>query len=289
MKTIAHIGVSSREVGPSVIKELVRVFPEGAHGKGFRPRIDETDPRFPELLATLSKCGLQRWNGKGRRDRSREYRLERFVEYEPADFEACEYFQLGATHWLDFWPRDDTGRAGIVIRNDVGDLPESEEVDLAATSDMITAPDRVCDILDDGEFAGLTWRDTVLLDEREWPRKEASWNIWAETWYELRSTITLPPMAPTVILRDLRTREPVEPGHGGDVFVQNEGWDASMGPEFHYRRNDIEAVDFDVAFTYEHHAPGDSGRWIVVSRRFFDYVHENGLRNFDWIPVRVVD
>lgn len=213
-------------------------------------------------------------------------------EYEPADFTDVEY--------LEFWPDplDCVENAG---RNEQGYLRlqrPSLECAVAHGGNLhsvifgeIIVPQDVRDRFLASGFRHLMFQPTVLVtgeglyEQRIRPIPWEQFEV-TQPWWELTSDVVLPPLSPTMDLRNWKSGEPFRPAdrlvrcHAKDGFYNH--------AERHYRRSELARLEsFDVALTFENFGSSHTPSYgIVVSKRFHDCCTENNLKG-RWAPVRI--
>mgnify|MGYP005858920299 FL=1 len=261
MRTIVHIlGMTPPE---QHLRELLTIYPDGRQNdRSFGVWLVQGDPRVPMILACLHRLGYRQWQRQGERELSREYDLNLIREYDPGDFEQVEY--------AEFWP----------------------ELDFAHTIlGHILVQQRVRDLLLEGGFRHLVFQPTVLVSGRGVRPGRYTPMPWEQfklsgPWWELSSDTVLPPLSPTVDLRDWRSGQPLRPADRLVRCSLREGF-YNHG-ELHYRRSELSKLEpFDAALTFENFGPSHAPAYrTVVSKRFYDCCQRHGLRG-RWAPVRI--
>lgn len=271
------------------IDALSRIYPEGRRGQyHFGFRLPQEDSRVHAIIKWLAAAGLhpRSVDRQGPLDRSKEYLMRLHREYDPLDLEKSEYFELIPSSQTEGLFRNDRGE----IKIDGRELQPS--ADFASTKlSWIIVPDRVKRLLQQSDLHHIAFRPTVLVggllakDHKE----PVPWEVYGEPWWELTSELILPPLSPSVDLRDANG-QPLP--YGSNNF--SNGCHLREGlyshPELHYPKRDLQAIEpFDAALTYEPF--GNKGvpldwRKLVVSRRFREVCLEHEW-NTDWVPVRI--
>lgn len=288
------VAISSLELPRPKLADISRLYPEGAvdHCR-FATRLPRDDPRTKEVLNWLEREGYRPWNYQGTLNYAHEYMLTFIREYEPSDFERAEY--------AEFWPVDIMDRVLACDRDERGYLtierPTLKDARLtgmnlvSATYGRILVLEHVRDILLEGDFRHLLFRPTVLVKGRGTGPGRATTIPWedfkvSKPWWELTSDLVLPPLSPSMDLRDDKGN-PIPPGDCSKGCSPRDGF--YNHAERRYRRGDLAKVDlFDVALTFENF--GTRGhtetRGTIVSKRFYDYCVQKRL-NARWAPVRI--
>lgn len=159
---------------------------------------------------------------------------------------------------------------------------------IACTGLPVVVSSAVRRLLEAEGLLGLQFRSTKLKANK--PVKtpsdqvEVEWGTHGEPWWELASSVRLPPVCEPlhkVTFGNIHT--PVPRDYEKGVFIKEPGYDQV---ELHYKRRELAAVEpFDVALTFEREgSPFD--RRLVVSKRFYEVCERNKL-DVEWRPVRV--
>lgn len=298
MREIVQISsLFATSIGGSLFDDLCEIFPEGErpeHLRGTLPRSDRRlnfqsalpsdDSRTSRLIEVLQRSGMTPWSGL-RKKAADEYSLLIFREFDESDLAACEFLALHGTHRCE-----DTHWENPVdpIRLVASSL--SRKADLAGTgpnAGLRVVPDRVKRILETAGFLSLMLRPTEVRDGETYQQKgiPRRWEEFGEHWWHLTSDQILPPVSPNLALFD-NNGKPIRDNFTNGCFRRD---GAVVNPELRYRRVDLERTPrFDVAKTFETFGikPHESGRDIVVSKRFYEFCRERKLK-FDFVPVRI--
>lgn len=134
------------------------------------------------------------------------------------------------------------------------------------------------------QFIGLKFRPAILMDKPHLPSggTKIEWADWgSEPWYQIISDVRLPPLAPTMDLRDVKGQPARERG----VWPKEGSYSLA---ELHYLEKDVRAVKpFDVAMTHEMmYGYDETFRRLIVSQRFYQLARELGLA-WEYLPVRL--
>jgi len=288
MRTMVHLR------GPALPHqqrpELAEIYPDGFDSLGyFTVWLPSDDPRIVRIQHWLEVRNYRAWNKWTPRIRDVEYDLTLVRKYDDADYDRAEYLELSpdiSDHTISDVDRDEHGRLRLRRKS-----VKSSKLDFGrAVLGYIVVPERVKTILEAQDLKHLAFKPTVavkgigLAEERCTPM---SWeSVGIPPWWELTSDLTLPPLSPSMDLRD---------DLGNHVTRE----DAAMGcvpkdgfynhPELHYRRADLaQAERFDVARTFESFGPRSPIQRpsIIVSQRFYQTCARHGLKT-EWVPVRV--
>lgn len=286
MITIARInGVLLHEVGSGVFDDLVSIYPEGRDRHAFWSFLPVDDDRTAAIMDLLAQAGWHPWGDHSRpKDRSREYTLLLERQYDDADL-ACEYLEL-SPRTKDWGPYRD--EATGLVKLDVHQLDNSADFGAAYTGRYVV-PQRVKRLLETANLRRVVFRPALLADSEQresGSEKIIPWETWGPPWWEITSDYTLPPVSPSMDLRDNNGNR-VEPGDPRRYYHRREG--LYLWPELHYRSSDLaNAPAFDLARTLERF--GGELRWdesmLVASRRFYQFCVDHGLKT-DWVPVRI--
>lgn len=287
MKEIVSIlGIFPKDIGEQAFSELLGIYSEGKKYRAFNCTLPTEDPRLHTIRELLTTSGLRPWMDRFRKRPPDEYTIEIERIYEPEELNSAEYLELVPYAFTEGLSRDDHGR----IKIDGRELQPSAA--FASTKlPWVIVPDRVKRLLQESDLHHIAFWPTIMVGGfLAKDRKEPiSWEVYGEPWWELTSELILPPLSPSVDLRDA-DGQPLS--RGSNNF--SNGCHLREGlyshPELHYRKQDLQAVEpFDAALTYEPF--GTKGvpldwRRLVVSRRFRDFCLEHGWKA-DWVPVRI--
>jgi hypothetical protein len=290
MKTLARVMFGA---SPEHMDQLRKFCPEGCkYETNFDAWLLTSDVRFKMTIDALEHWGYRAWDYTGSKEFGKEYEISLVREYEPSDFELVRY--------MEFWPdpvdavsdegRDEQGR--LMLERPTLKKAKHSGLDFAsATLGRMLVLQPVRDLLTEGGFRHLAFRPTVLITGRGTrPRRHAPipWEQFKVTpsWWELHSDLVLPPLSPSMDLRDWNGK-PVQPGDCSNGCVPRDGF--YNHAELHYRRSDLARVGpFDAALTFEHRFANNAEdtRHTIVSKRFYDYCQAKGLKG-RWAPVRI--
>ncbi len=257
------------------------------------------DPRVAHAIAVLTEAGFRPRTGiVGRGDPGRHpgdgtpipnsFRMFIDRTYSGKDLEACELLELIGAGYHDMV-------ASVEPQQDIWIVPSAAKSNAdfvqtsGGTSRTLIIPQRVRDVLEAGNLRHLQIRSHVHVSQELTGenRREIPWSKFRQRWYELWSDQILPRLSPTCILHDHLSNPYIEEGATVGCTL-HEGFYSR--PEMRYRRSDIAKIDdFDIALTHERFDIGalaDYKRAKVVSRRFYQYCIDNGLKA-NWRPVRI--
>lgn len=284
MTVVARItGIFRNHIGDRVFDRLVRIYPEGQDRHAFWSFLSEDDPRTLEILKTLDEAGVKPWMDSSRpREKGREFtlQLERF--YDCSEVAACDLVELAPKETCPGDYRDE--RTGHVLL-DVHRLDNSLDFALA-DRERYVVPDRVKRILEQADLDHLLFRSALLSDPKQAVDAVIPWEGWGPPWWELTSDYTLPPVSPSMDLRD-RDGKPIDRKEPNALHVRKEG--LYVHPELHYLASDLRKCEpFDLARTWERF--GGEMKWnertLVASKRFYEFCVKHNLKT-DWVPVRI--
>jgi hypothetical protein len=290
MKVFARILVLFRDgVGDDLFEKLLNVFPEGrggSNGHAFNAVLPQDDERTVQLMATLERAGYSRWTDLSRPiDRSKEFWLELLRRYEEAELAACELLEVSPRVRC---PADDRQEQTGYVMLDVHGLDNSADFAHARYRRYLV-PNRVKRMLEGRELSHVLFRPTLLADPHDTEGGMARvipWPRWGPPWWEITSDYTLPPVSPSMDLRDFESR-PVPHGDRNRPYFRREGLYGH--PELHYTRQSVQNLQpFDLARTFE--CFGGKLRWdertLVSSRHFYQVLKELNVET-GWVPIRI--
>ena len=285
MKLRARItGLPSIRENAELIERLVQIYPEGAQYNSFFMDLVESDQRAVEIFRELERFGFRAWKqNQSQRDRASEYFLDYYREYEASDFDNIDLVRSAPQVQLACKTqrgRDHEGRIGIEF-HEPGLPPESIATD---GHGACLVRDRVRRIIEEIRPQHLFFRETVLVT---WWTKVAHPIAWQEfgeePWWEVTSDLTLPPLAPSMVVIHHKTGKRLPRGVGAKVicFARDPDEPRDGEAQFHYCRSEIEASErFDAALTLE--KLGSSCQ-LVLSRRVYRALLDANIEN-RWIP-----
>lgn len=290
MRVCVDIRVHSDEIGKDRYSRIVSDCPEADNGGTIWLCESESDQLVQRLVGALGRCGLRPWIDKSRDiNTTTEYSFRRWREYEHSDLVSCKYLHL--------WPRTriDADRPdNITLRllrhdrtgRDGGGLSLAKGIACAYYPSVVSSPVRK--MLEAEGFVGLEFRPTKLKANK--PVKspsdqvEVDWGTHGEPWWELSSSVRLPPVCePLYKVTFGNVHTPVPRDYDKGVFIKEPGF---SDIELHYRQSELAAVEpFDLALTFEREA-SEFYRRVVVSKRFYEVCERHKL-DIEWRPVRV--
>ena len=205
-----------------------------------------------------------------------------YREYSDIDFAAVDFlyiWRMDAEPWSGWLTPD--GQSLLLTKESA---PKRRRLSWFACTGQPLCVESIKQRLERERFVGLKFRPAILMEKAHLPasRTQIAWEDWgSEPWYQIISDLRLPPLAPTMDLRDVN-RQParergVWPREGSYVFA-----------ELHYLEHDIRALGpFDVAMTHEMmYGYNETFRRLIVSQRFYQLARELGLA-WAFLPVRL--
>lgn len=294
MKMMIRLGpVPASEVGEEVARKLDAILPPT--GVMYLPT---DDPRVAQALFILERAGCKPWMPADGKYPSppNEFLVAYERVYEEGDFIGSQFVEVHPDYlFKDSAPRQLGGgrtalEAGRLLELGVTHL--SNSCDCAFTEAGyygFVVPDRVRRLLEGGGLGGISFRDTVPLVPGGLAGRPVPWSEVGEPWWELTSTLVMPPVSPTMDLRDPDTRQRMSPGETANGCYRYDGLYRPV--ELHYRVQDVQSMSpFDLAHTAESFSgrarPDPLQRSLVASKRFYDFCRENSLQ-IGWVPVRI--
>ncbi len=323
MKEIVTIGGLYRDrIGTELYNELYRIesknaFEYASGNAQWALATHPLDPKLRDALSLLSSAGYRPRTGLVGRDGPENNRtfgpdlklsFRMYVErtYSRADLDKCELLELMGYRFFMMLPEDDPQNSLWVTPEVVRSKADFVQNDSSSARNIIV-PVRVRTLLVAGRFRHIDFRPVfvskklvgelteevrAILEARghqavQEERQVVPWEKLGEPWSELWSDLILPPLSPSCVLMDSKGNPYKEGVSFGGQFLHEGFYD---WPEMRYRRSDLARVDdFDIALTYEQFGfgpPADYKRAKVVSRRFYQYCIDNGLKA-NWRPVRI--
>jgi hypothetical protein len=290
MKVIARIlGLFRHDVGDDLFEKLVNAFPEGrggSHGHAFDAALPLDDERTVRWMALLEHAGYSPWTDRSRPiHKSKEFWLEFIRQYEDSDLASCDLLEVSPRAVCPGeYRQEETGH----VKLDVHRLDNSVDFALARYQRYVV-PNRVKRRLEVRALSHVLFRPTLLADPHDTEGGAARvipWPQWGPPWWEITSDYTLPPVSPSMDLRDRHSR-PVPHGDRNREYRRQEGLHAY--PELHYTRQSLQGLEpFDLARTFE--CFGGELRWdertLVASPHFYRVFKELNVET-DWVPVRI--
>lgn len=281
MRVRVFITVQQDEVGDALFDRLRGIQPIDPRLTLFDLRLPEDDPRTVNVLRELENAGLRPWLDVFRpREKRQEYSIYRYREYDDRDHSCCNALRLEPQDEVSGVLRNESG----LVR--LGPRGLDSRIDIARTEgSAIVVPDRVRGLLETRSLRGLRFCPTVLYDRRELERQSVRWGSkeFPEPWWELTSELTLPPMSPAVV-KTTPKGDPVPRDFQGMLMLREPPF---TGVEFHYLKSDLRRFgDFDLAQTFERFGTQPDDRWLVASKRFYEFCKANKIK-CGWVPVRI--
>lgn len=278
------VQIRASQLADPLRSALLQIHPSDVAARGaYRCELNSEDSRLLSIEHLLARHGYSRWTAERERDRKTEYGANYWREYDDSDLDAATYLEVS--------PSIRVGNLGTSPEGRV-QLPgldlDPEQVTMAhAFFRQIVLPDRWKRKLEGRELAGVIFyqaevhpADTSDSDMVLRLGEEDVSPYDGEPWWELRSSIELPPVSPTMTLVDPDER-PVEAGSRRWVFRRE--WPFNEA-ELHYRQTDVNAFPpFDLARTFEEWGGHPA---LVASKRFYHACREIGLKA-GWVPVRI--
>lgn len=159
---------------------------------------------------------------------------------------------------------------------------------IRSLSPGLVVPQRVRVILEEQGYAELEFREVHPTGRRGSKMEHTAlpWEEVGEPWWELRSSVRLPPLSPSVPL----TTTDGSPFRGYDVHCLQLRDPTHLGdPLLRYRAEDLDGMPpFDFAMTHEHMGRPPDHEWMVVSQRVRKLFRTRRLRA-KWNPVIIED
>ena len=264
----------------NAILEIARAVP-GKHGI-HTIRMDGDDPCLPVILSALDEFAMGRKPDYKRGESAFSCLYDIYREYSDTDFAAVDFlyiWRMDAEPWSGWLTPD--GESLLLTKESA---PKRRRLSWFASTGQPLCVESIKQRLERERFVGLKFRPAILMEKAHLPasRTQIAWEDWgSEPWYQIISDLRLPPLAPTMDLRDVN-RQParergVWPREGSYVFA-----------ELHYLEHDIRALGpFDVAMTHEMmYGYNETFRRLIVSQRFYQLARELGLA-WEFLPVRL--
>lgn len=272
--------IRSKDIPQAVFSQLSELADTETAGSRWELYLPEDHPSISRAIAIMHNAGLKEWHFCGMSKswhEGKEFSLRRVRKYDPEDLASAPFLEITADYLNEhIWTSFETG------------LIEIQRITAVKGKDReILSPFG-------GNGQGLIVSDAVRRDiERGLSAPEIEFlpvDFKAKTktpdppvWWELTSRVTLPPVAPGLVLLDNKDR-PVPRGHKGFTQI----WEPPFAPrELHYIRSELEAVGgFTLARTYEKTGHRENDRCLIASQRFYRFCLENDIR-CGWVPVRI--
>jgi len=286
MNLLANLSILKCDLSEVQIQPLRQLIPEAELPGGFMTTLPASDDAMTQSLDLVDSAGLRRWNGSGPKQ-SGEYLLTYTRQYEADDLLACPYLEItpaGAGHVDGDSPR--TNSPDVVFFE-----TPSTDIALVGMGRCYIVSAKVRKALLSGGFSDLIWRQAKLRpsgippDERRSDYQKKINPPKRGPWWELRSELVLPPLAPSMPL--FHTDHTPFTGDFSKGCWRRDG--LYTHAELRYRAADLEAFGpFDLAHTYEmfEALPREYDRPLVASQRFYQYCLKHKIET-SWQPVRV--
>lgn len=273
-------GSGLTSISEKLLQELCAAFPSGrcgSRGHSFSLNLMSDDSRLKEVIRILNEHGYTPRSSAPSRT-EREFNLVLVRQYDRTDLESAELLELR--------PSNEMLVDGCARRqSDMTLCLESPlHIDLTAS---IAQPS--CYIMRDHvkhafEAAGL--RDVCTLPVTKlYESVDYNLDDKEDTYWELRSSTMLPPVAPSVSL--VHRDRTVFTGDFRKGCLRVEGF--YLYPELHYSRASLTHMKpFDLAHTSEMFGwrPNQFDRPLVASQRFYQVCLEHNIKT-GWVPVRI--
>ncbi|MBL0921475.1 MAG: hypothetical protein IBJ10_05030 [Phycisphaerales bacterium] len=240
-------------------------------------------------VAFLEQQGLRPWSRVGELRQGVEFGLDFIREYSQDD--------LLASPLLEFCPTSPRLFAGVSPCKGVPEttLYESPTADVVriGSGGAYVASAKVRKVLLTAGFSNLLWQPVKVQPWRVPPdERRSDYDRKMEPskrgpWWDLRSDLVLPPLAPSMPL--FHNDHTPFTGDCEQGCWRRDG--LFMNAELRYRAEDLEDFGpFDLAFTHETFGPRplDPGRTLVASQLFYRICTEKGVE-CSWAPVRIED
>lgn len=284
--TVSILWVNPDFVGQELVDDLRAICPEADEGRAGSSRtfscedLDENDPRLGLVLDRLRQAGMVPSRSPG--DRSRQFWFVKKRSYSQEDLNATPLLLVSPKVAVDAGYRDDQGR----IKLGINKLRPATTIALASREGWYVVPERTKVALESSGLEGLAFRETIPMSEKGFG-VPVTWEKPGEPWWELRSSISMPPFSPTLKLTDGNGKPLVDRlDESNGVVPVEEFFDL---PELRYTAESLRAMPaFALAHTYERvgTSPKNDNRLLIASHRFRDFCREQKMR-IDWYPVRI--
>lgn len=253
MKFFRSVSVNSNVCPPGVYEEILRLWPEGVRHVTFhleaKPGDDVNAELVERIVAFCKNHGLDRLRGA--------YSYLVMPHYEPRDLAAAPLLWLLTQRrmfkGINSSQRDEHGR--IV-------LPATQAKPTVKVASIFPTPwvvvsNAVRRTLESGGLAGMKFEEVAI--------KGHSMRASADPFWELRSTLTLPKMANSVVDPNIAFDPPRHVIVGADTYG-----------EPHYVESALRGVGpFDIAHTFERLEAGEpfgAGQpALIISQRFYQH------------------
>jgi len=286
MNLLANFSVLKHDLSRAQIEHLREILPDAESPGGFTTTLPETDDRLRAAVEALRAAGLHPWEGHAIRSKT-EFVLTFTRHYSAEDLLACPLLEIaphGAGHVDGESPR--TNSPDVILYE-----TPSMDIALVGMGRCYVVSAKVYKALLSGGFSDLLWRQAKLRpsgtppDERRSEYQKKINPPKRGPWWELRSELVLPPLAPSMPL--FHTDHTPFTGDFSKGCWRQDG--LYTHAELRYRAADLEAFGpFDLAHTYEmfEALPREYDRPLVASQRFYQYCLKHGIET-SWQPVRI--
>ncbi len=294
MTVLLHINVVRSMVPLTVFRKLAeaiptactvggRIVPEIDEATGWHCRVPLDDPRAQRVIRLLLRHELIA--GEPLQWKHTKPGLTLFLSrrYSDDELEDAAFLQLtGVRHGETFGRSAGDGRS---IANALS-LKRLVSATACTSFPSVLVREVVRQRIQESDLLGFEFME--VIPERRTGRKPGereaiSWESVCEPWWELRSSVTMPPLSPSVrILYPDPAWGPFDPRQ---IVGIHEG--AFRGGELHYIKSDIEQMSpFDFAMTWEHVGAPPFGDRLVVSHRVYQLFKQHRFKA-RWAPVRL--
>jgi len=289
MKLFVRIGglihLPDDGISRALLEQLCAIYPEGRTGNqrhAFTAYLSSDDPKVQQILSLLQEEGMTPWVDKTRRcDKTSEFSLQYFREYDKYDRSVSEYLELFSGYDPDIAVPGEE-RLGDRTVTKINEPGKADICMISPGSYTHVAVQRARDALEAANLKGLEF----LPVEKNYESVDYGLYDEEDTWWELESDLELPPLAPSMTLVH-RDGTPFT-GDFSKGCRRVEGFYFPV--ELHYRRSDLERFGpFDAARTYEQFGPRGPAprcRALVVSKKFYQVCKQHNIRT-RFVPVRI--
>jgi len=260
-----------------LLQEFQRLFPFGKSGLGFRIKLPPDNPRVKQVLDEIERRKIPRIDYSSNKPRPKfEYNLEFHRHYDPEDFDAAKYLEIKHEVLVTMEPpRDKQGRWQIPASS----LSPKIRIGCALYSGTVIS-DSLRQEMVDAKLIGPKFIEVVSVGEKP---EQAVGKFW-----ELRSSVTLPPMPKERVIRH-------EEFPDDDVHVGGIRDGEFREAEIHYAEDAFSKCEpFDVAQTHEFFCgagwkeTSHGEHRLVVSQRFRQFCLARHL-DVSWDSVVRID
>jgi hypothetical protein len=305
MRQTVTIDIDPADVGSELIRRLAEIHLEGLRSTGWWGiQLPLDDPRVSRCIRMLADVGFTPWTQTFRPFvKGREYSITIERQYNESDLAPCRLLDLSTFDSADSYPARRNGHLRIYLPEKGDQTRFNAKADIQGTGEShhytLIVSDRVRRLIEALNLREVGFKATFVIpppksevDKRD---EEAMlpWDGFGEPWWELTSSVILPPMSSRAFLVSAKGERVVD--HFSDGCYLKDGidnLDAITWPaEPKYLAKDVDAIgEFDVAHTFEWFGPKAPylGRLVIVSSRFFQFCREHKLKTY-FVPVRVHD